>query len=72
MSMSTGDHPSMGQALRTTPLDSAQRSRGRRKLLPGSMAERLHRLVQRQKLEIRFWEHRASTIKEEGGGGILI
>ena len=61
------DFPSMGGALGTTP-GSAQKSHGRRRFVPGSMAERLHRLMQRQKSEIRFWEHKTSTAKEEREG----
>lgn len=61
------DMPDAGEAMKT-PVDSAKKKPSKR-LIPGGLAERLHRLVQREKSEVTFWEHRARTLREEEGVG---
>lgn len=53
-----------------TPVDSAKKRPGRR-FVPGGLAQRLQRLVQRERSEVTFWEHKTRTMKpaEEGVAG---
>ena len=53
-----------------TPVDSAKK-RPSRKLVLGGMAQRLQRLIQRERSEVTFWEHKTRTMKpaEEGVAG---
>ena len=48
-------------------MDSAKKKPHKR-LVPGGVAERLRRLVQRGRSEVTFWEHRTRTLKEEDVG----
>ncbi|XP_064399179.1 uncharacterized protein LOC135345681 isoform X2 [Halichondria panicea] len=50
-----------------TPLDSAKKigsRRGRRRYVEGGLAEQLERVVQREGVEVTFWEHRVKTLHE--------
>ena len=51
-----------------TPVDSAKKKHGR-KLIAGGLAERLLRIVQREKSEITFWEHKVKKLREAKSGG---
>lgn len=45
-----------------TPVDSAKKKSGKR-LVAGGVAERLQKLIQREKSEITFWQHKMKTMK---------
>lgn len=48
--------------------DSAKKLK-RRKFVPGGLAERLQRVIQRENSEIRFWEHRSTSQQQESQQG---
>ena len=47
-----------------TPVDSAKKSKSK-KFVAGGLAEQLNRIVQREKSEITFWEHRSTRQQED-------
>ena len=54
-----------------TPHDSAKKSSGRRggrRLVAGGMAEQLQKVIQRENVEVTFWEHKVKQL-EEGSVG---
>ena len=51
--------------------DSAKKSR-RKKFVSGGLAERLHRIIQRENSEITFWEHRSLKAQQESQQGAYV
>ena len=51
--------------------DSAKKSR-RKKFISGGLAERLHRIIQRENSEITFWEHRSIKAQQDSQQGTLV
>ena len=51
--------------------DSAKKSR-RKKFVSGGLAERLHRIIQRENSEITFWEHRSVKAQQESQQGAYV
>lgn len=54
-----------------TPHDSAKKSssrRGGRRLVEGGLAEQLQKIIQRENVEVTFWEHKVKQLKESSVG----
>ena len=48
-----------------TPLDSAKRRGSSLKLTEGGLAERVLKLVQKEKSELTFWEHKVKNAQAD-------
>ncbi len=59
------DHLSLSRS------DSAKKSR-RRKFMSGGLAERMHRIIQRENSEVSFWEHRSAKPQPDSQQGTWI
>ena len=65
------DVPNLNETMMKTPTGSEKRNH-RHKFIAGGMAERLLKLVRREKSEIAFWEHKYRSLKEKDIGQFII
>ncbi len=51
-----------------TPLLQGSSRRGRRRYIEGGLAEALERVVQKEEMEVTFWEQRVKTLQDSEVG----